>query len=74
LEDAVIDIGFEETAALGLIVSPREKARLLYYPLHGVANILDAISGAKLKHRWGRDAAAVGKATPMGHIFSIQYA
>jgi len=64
LEDAVIEIGFEKTAILrpGLIVGSREKARLLDYPLHGLANLLGAISGGKLKNVWAQDADTVGKA------------
>ncbi|CUS13009.1 unnamed protein product [Tuber aestivum] len=64
LEDAVIEIGFEKMAILrpGLIVGSREKARLLDYPLHGVANLLGAISGGKLKDVWAQDADTIGKA------------
>jgi len=64
LEDAVIEIGFERTVILrpGLIVGSREKTRLLEYPLHGVANLLGAISGGKLKDGWAQDADIIGRA------------
>lgn len=64
LEDAVIEIGFEKTAILrpGLIIGSREKARLLDYPLHGVANLFGAISGGKLRDCWAQDADTVAKA------------
>ncbi|KAG0130862.1 hypothetical protein HOY82DRAFT_648073 [Tuber indicum] len=64
LEDAVIEIGFERTVILrpGLIVGSREKTRLLEYPLHGVANLLGAISGGKLKDGWAQDADTIGRA------------